>query len=345
MAERKLSTEEILALARQQDSHGANGAAGESGQQPQEESASEAPQEPAAQQEASAKAEEKTEHPSSASGSAGSTPKSTADILAAARAEASGSGGGGASPAPSSKSENAAKPAGKPAAGTKTKAKPASAGGSGPRPSVQEMLKAVREGRPRREEKPTPTKPVFPQKPAPPKTKPTKEPRRSFLVQMVATPFALGWTLFTAASVAAGLAMARFMMPNAIVEPPSKFKIGTPEDYPLGTVTTKWKSEFGIWITHQIYNGQPQLYALATICTHLGCTPNWLEAEQKFKCPCHGSGFYPDGINFEGPAPRPLERYGIRIAPDGLLEVDKSVTFQEEMGEWTDPTSFVATTA
>ena len=51
----------------------------------------------------------------------------------------------------------------------------------------------------------------------------------------------------------------------------------------------------------------------ASVCTHLGCTPNWLEGEQKFKCPCHGSGFYKDGINFEGPAPRPLERYAIRI--------------------------------
>ena len=50
----------------------------------------------------------------------------------------------------------------------------------------------------------------------------------------------------------------------------------------------------------------------------------WLDAEQKFKCPCHGSGFYKDGINFEGPAPRPLERYAIRVAEDGQLEVDKS---------------------
>ena len=33
--------------------------------------------------------------------------------------------------------------------------------------------------------------------------------------------------------------------------------------------------------------------------TALGCTPNWLEAEFKFKCPCHGSGFYISGINFE----------------------------------------------
>jgi cytochrome b6-f complex iron-sulfur subunit len=72
----------------------------------------------------------------------------------------------------------------------------------------------------------------------------------------------------------------------------------------------------------------------------LGCTPSWLEGERKFKCPCHGSGFYITGINFEGPAPRPLERAGIRLAEDGMLEVDKSVKFQEEMGQWNDPTSY-----
>ena len=82
-------------------------------------------------------------------------------------------------------------------------------------------------------------------------------------------------------------------------------------------------------------------YALASVCTHLGCTPSWLEGEQKFKCPCHGSGFYITGVNFEGPAPRPLERVGIRIAEDGMLEVDKSLKFQEEMGQWKDPASFV----
>jgi nitrite reductase/ring-hydroxylating ferredoxin subunit len=46
-------------------------------------------------------------------------------------------------------------------------------------------------------------------------------------------------------------------------------------------------------------------YALFTICTHLGCTPNYLSAENKFKCPCHGSGYRLTGVNFEGPAPRP----------------------------------------
>ena len=61
------------------------------------------------------------------------------------------------------------------------------------------------------------------------------------------------------------------------------------------------------------------------MCTHLGCTPRWLVAENKFKCPCHGSGFHKNGINFEGPAPRPLERFKITLAEDGQLVVDKSV--------------------
>ena len=54
-----------------------------------------------------------------------------------------------------------------------------------------------------------------------------------------------------------------------------------------------------------------------------------------------GSGFYITGSNFEGPAPRPLERYAISLADDGQLLVDKSRTFQEEMGQWKDPASFV----
>ena len=57
--------------------------------------------------------------------------------------------------------------------------------------------------------------------------------------------------------------------------------------------------------------------------------------------PCHGSGFYMTGINFEGPAPRPLERYRIVLADDGQILVDKSKKYQQEKGEWTDSESFV----
>ena len=76
------------------------------------------------------------------------------------------------------------------------------------------------------------------------------------------------------------------------------------------------------------------IYALSTVCTHLGCTPNWREAEQKYKCPCHGSGFRKSGKNFEGPAPRPLERFAISLAGDGQILVDKTRSFKWEKGEW-----------
>ena len=142
--------------------------------------------------------------------------------------------------------------------------------------------------------------------------------------------------------MAATLGLARYMMPNVLVEPPTTFKIGPPGDYPPGVVSTKWKAQFGIWVVQTVYEGENIIYALSTVCTHLGCTPNWLEGEQKFKCPCHGSGFYINGINFEGPAPRPLERYGIRLAEDGMLEVNKSVKFQQELGQWEDAASFVS---
>lgn len=163
-----------------------------------------------------------------------------------------------------------------------------------------------------------------------------------FVWGLLMTPFAAAWASISAVTGISVLGTARFMFPNVLVEPPSKFKVGPASDYPLNTVSNKWKDQFGVWIVHtDQYEGKNLLYALSTVCTHLGCTPNWLDGEQKYKCPCHGSGFYMTGINFEGPAPRPLERFGLRIAEDGMLEVDKSMKFQEEMGQWGDASSFV----
>ncbi len=169
--------------------------------------------------------------------------------------------------------------------------------------------------------------------------------RRSFLAGMmgilVGSPLAVGFSTLVVTHVLWLLGFARFMFPNILTEPPTRFKVGFPDDLATGQVETKYKAAFGVWIVRYEYEGQPEIYALKSVCTHLGCTPNWLEAEQKFKCPCHGSGFYKDGINFEGPAPRPLERYAISRAADGQLEVDKSRVFFEEKGEWKDPASFV----
>jgi cytochrome b6-f complex iron-sulfur subunit len=163
--------------------------------------------------------------------------------------------------------------------------------------------------------------------------------RRAFLFGFSA--LTVGFAGLAATFGAWTLATVRFMFPSILREPPSRFKVGFPDQYPAGQVEEKFKAQFGVWIVNTEYHGEQQLVALRTVCTHLGCTPNWLETEQKFKCPCHGSGFYKDGINFEGPAPRPLERYAISIASDGQIEVDKSRMFQEEMGQWNDPGCYI----
>lgn len=262
-------------------------------------------------------------------------PGSTVDILAAIRA---GKGGAAApaSAAPAAKAVPVVKPAATAVAS------------GGPKLSVEEMLKAVRgQGPAATAATPAPvTKPdivlAIPQKPPTAKDKKKGETDRRSFVAVCLSPLAVAFIFMAVTSVNWLLALARFMFPNVLVEPPTKFKIGSPSDYPLGGVSTKWLAARGVWIVHtDQYKGRNLIYALASVCTHLGCTPNWLEGEQKYKCPCHGSGFYINGINFEGPAPRPLERVGIKLASDGQLEVDKSVKFQEEMGQWEDPNSFV----
>jgi cytochrome b6-f complex iron-sulfur subunit len=154
----------------------------------------------------------------------------------------------------------------------------------------------------------------------------------------------LAWGSFTAATTGCLAATGRFMFPNVLNEPPQQFTIGFPDEYGEG-VDERWKDRFGVWVVRtpfDDYHETSGFYALLVTCTHLGCTPNWLSAESKFKCPCHGSGFRPTGINFEGPAPRPLERARIVLAEDGQIMIDKARKFQEELGQWTDPEAFLA---
>lgn len=158
---------------------------------------------------------------------------------------------------------------------------------------------------------------------------------------MFGSLFGLGLTMLGAVTGLWAAATARFMMPNALAEPPSKFKAGLPRQYPPGHVETKFKDSHGVWIVRGVYCGRDQIFALRTVCTHLGCITMWQENERRFKCPCHGSGFYADGVNFEGPAPRPLERCAIRVAEDGQLEVDTRRVYQQELGQWEDPACYV----
>ena len=184
-----------------------------------------------------------------------------------------------------------------------------------------------------------PPKPAPPPKPAAPaKPAAAKAGRRSFLLGLFGSWIAIAWTSLAVSTLGMVLGTVRFLFPNVLSEPPSKVKVGPPSNFQEDKVTDDFKDK-NMWVVR--HDGQ--IYALSTTCTHLGCTPNWLAEAQKFKCPCHGSGFKITGVNFEGPAPRPLERWAISIGEDGQIVVDKGRKFQKEMGQWDNPDSFIKT--
>ncbi len=150
---------------------------------------------------------------------------------------------------------------------------------------------------------------------------------------------AIGWTAFgVGTGISIGPAFGRFMMPNVLEEPDPRIRVGKITRYmemAPGDVNEDYKPQ-GIWMIRD----EDRIAALNIICTHLGCIPNWQPNDRKFKCPCHGSGYYSDGINFEGPTPRPLERFKITIK-DGIVIVDKSKKYQYELGQWDQPGSYI----
>jgi cytochrome b6-f complex iron-sulfur subunit len=146
-----------------------------------------------------------------------------------------------------------------------------------------------------------------------------------------------GWGAILTCFAASGGAILRLLFPRVLFEPPTSFKAGFPTEYAVGEVSEKWMKSQRVWVVRTENN----LYALLGICTHLGCTPRWLGPENKFKCPCHGSGYTKDGVNFEGPTPRPLERVKIVLGDDGQLVVDKAFRYRYELGQWDDPVAYV----
>jgi len=131
-----------------------------------------------------------------------------------------------------------------------------------------------------------------------------------------------------------------FMIPKAPIQPPTKIRVGPVGAYGELGVYEDYKPQ-EIWLVTLEEEGIRKVTALNTVCTHLGCIPNWLPGPQIFKCPCHGSGFRKNGVNFEGPAPRPLERFALDVDGTGALIVDKSQVFRKEVGQWTNPASYV----
>lgn len=106
----------------------------------------------------------------------------------------------------------------------------------------------------------------------------------------------------------------RMSKANVRYEEATRFKIGKPDNFPVGTV--KKLDDKGVFI----FAGDDGLHAVSSICTHLGCIV--AITETGFQCPCHGSKYNEDGKVVGGPAPRNLAWLEISQEVDGSLVVD-----------------------
>lgn len=128
----------------------------------------------------------------------------------------------------------------------------------------------------------------------------------------------LSWGGLFAFLGGSGIGSLKFMFPKVLYEPPKIFKIGRVEEFGLG-VDTRLMRERRIWVTRD----KEGIYVMIGICRHLGCTPNWIQDQQTFRCPCHGSIYDIYGNVIGGPAPRPLWRAAISLDPmDGMIVVN-----------------------
>ncbi len=105
-----------------------------------------------------------------------------------------------------------------------------------------------------------------------------------------------------------------FFKPRVTYGEPSRFRIGRPEAYPLGTRLPMSRQRV------TIVRGEPGVAAISNTCTHLGCVV--ATTEIGFDCPCHGSRIDAEGTVLGGPAPRPLPWFRVSLSPSGELEVD-----------------------
>jgi len=108
-------------------------------------------------------------------------------------------------------------------------------------------------------------------------------------------------------------------LPKAAVlaSPSKKFKVPIPENLPPGEAFVPAGRSVAI------FKDPDGVYAVSTICTHLGCVVK--ANAEGFECPCHGSRFKANGEVAKGPAPKPLPWLKISVA-GGAITVDEGTT-------------------
>jgi cytochrome b6-f complex iron-sulfur subunit len=134
--------------------------------------------------------------------------------------------------------------------------------------------------------------------------------RRDFLNEVAAGALGI-------AGLGSVVVTVKYLSPNVLFEPPTSFRVGAPDDYPVNSVTY-----FADQKVYLVRTGAG-FFAMSAVCTHLGCITQWHPEANLVECPCHGSHYKKDGTVVHGPAPRALPHFALRLMPDGTLLVDK----------------------
>ncbi len=129
---------------------------------------------------------------------------------------------------------------------------------------------------------------------------------------------ALGILTGAAFAIAGGgtvITTIRYMRPNVLFEPPTKVTIGSIAEIPKGTLLVLVEQK--LYVAHT----DKGIFAMSSVCTHLGCMTRYDLEKNAISCPCHGSKFDAAGNVTAGPAPRALARKQVTLE-GGMLVVD-----------------------
>ena len=127
-----------------------------------------------------------------------------------------------------------------------------------------------------------------------------------------------GWKLGgTLLAAAAGWTTYESLRPLASAAAGATINLGDPATYKAETAT--YISDGRLFVA----NTGTRIFAISQKCPHLGCRVPFCESSGRFECPCHGSKYDLGGEWIEGPAPRGMDRFVLKI-DGGKLVADTS---------------------
>jgi cytochrome b6-f complex iron-sulfur subunit len=166
---------------------------------------------------------------------------------------------------------------------------------------------------------PMPEKPAYAVRPEPRPVAPAAQTRRSFFGSAVGvflgSSLAVGFTTLTLTNLLWLLGLARFMFPNILTEPPTIVQSWLPQRFRPGSGRDEVHSAVRRVGRELPVRRQQQIYALKAVCTHLGCTPNWLERSRSSSAPATEAASTKTASTSKARRPRPLG--ALRHSPGG----------------------------